>query len=302
MNKMSNKDWETIFNNWKNPPSDTEEQKCTNAEGMIRDAIRNDPNLSQKDIQIFGHGSYKNNTNVRLESDIDICVRLMDAFYFELPEGKNRSNFGINNLSSYTYSEFKNDVEEALVNKFGNENVVRGNKAFDMNSNTYRVNADVVACFEHRRYTGNGYQYHSGIKFYANDETPIINWPVQHYENGVQKNLDTSKRFKKVVRILKKLNYQMREGGYSVCKRIPSFLIECLVWNVPNNILTNYDNYTDTIQSVLYFLHEHTKNEELCDKWGEVSELMYLFRGHSKWTKKDVTDFTIETSNYLEFG
>ena len=44
MNKMSNKDWETIFNNWKNPPSDTEEQKCTNAEGMIRDAIRNNPN------------------------------------------------------------------------------------------------------------------------------------------------------------------------------------------------------------------------------------------------------------------
>jgi len=128
-----------------------------------------------------------------------------------------------------------------------------------------------------------------------------VNWPIQHYENGVAKNRDTGRRFKHIVRILKKLNLTMEEDGVRICQRITSFLIECLVWNVPNGILTGYSSYTDTVKNALYHLYHHTENEQLCDEWGEVSELLYLFRGR-KWTKKDVNTFTIAAWNYLGFG
>lgn len=39
---------------------------------MVKEAINEDEKLKLKAIEIFGQGSYANNTNVRLNSDIDI--------------------------------------------------------------------------------------------------------------------------------------------------------------------------------------------------------------------------------------
>ena len=49
-----------------------------------------------------------------------------------------------------------------------------------------------------------------------------------------QKNDATGRRFKAVVRILKRLRNEMVDNGHKVAGPIPSYLIECLIWNVPN--------------------------------------------------------------------
>jgi hypothetical protein len=56
----------------------------------------------------------------------------------------------------YGYAEFKNDAHAAMNDYFGKEHVTRGNKALDIKENTYRIAADVVPCFEHRRYAKDG--------------------------------------------------------------------------------------------------------------------------------------------------
>ena len=234
-------EWENKFNNWTKPPSDTEENKLTNAETMVRDAIKADPDLKDKNIEIFGQGSYANNTNVRLNSDIDICVRLMNTFYFDLPEGMTREDFDIGDGTD-TYSDFKDNLEKTLVNKFGRSDVKRGNKAIIIIGNTNRVEADVIATFEQRRYSKNG-RYHSGTKFFPDNGWTIENWPKQHISNGIDKNNNTQRRFKKTVRIFKKLRYEMKDEGYSICNKVLSFLIECLIWNVPNSIFNNHDKW-----------------------------------------------------------
>ncbi len=76
-------DWENIFRNWAKPSSDTEQQKCDNANRMIRDAINGDSVLSNKNIDVFAQGSYRNNTNVRQDSDVDVCVCLMDVCFVD---------------------------------------------------------------------------------------------------------------------------------------------------------------------------------------------------------------------------
>lgn len=82
---------------WTIPPSDTEEQKLQNAERMVRDAIGIDGKLQSYGINVFCQGSYANNTNIKLDSDIDINVNLTDAFYFDLPIGTKREDFGLGN-------------------------------------------------------------------------------------------------------------------------------------------------------------------------------------------------------------
>ncbi len=293
-------EWENKFSNWTKPPSDTEENKLSNAESMIRDTINDYPNLASKTIEIFGQGSYANNTNVRLNSDIDICVRLMDTFFYDLPDGKTKEDFNIGS-STTNYSDFKNDVESAMVKKFGRSDVDRGNKAITIKGNSYRVEADVVPTFEQRRYNENG-TYLSGTQFNPDNGGVVKNWPKQHIKNGITKNSNTQRRFKRTVRIYKKLRYEMKDQGYSICKKVPSFLIECLIWNVPNNIINGSTSWYERIKECITFLYNATKADDSCSEWGEVSELLYLFKGHSKWTRQDTNDFLVKAWNYIGYS
>ena len=129
---------EQTLTNWTKPPSDSEQTKLENSERMVREAIASDSTLKNMSTETFGQGSYANDTNVKLNSDIDINVKYQDGFYYDLPPGMTKDDFGLNNPISYTFSEFKNDIENALVNKFGRSEVVRNDKCITIKGNTYR--------------------------------------------------------------------------------------------------------------------------------------------------------------------
>lgn len=291
---------EETFNNWRKPPSDTEETKLANAQKMISEAIKANSVLKEKAIQIFGQGSYANDTNIRLDSDIDINVRLMDIFFFDLPEGKNRGDFQLNSPSDYKFSTFKNSIENALVNKFGRDSIVRRNKCITIKGNTSRVQADVIPTFNYHRYSIDG-SYIEGTKFFSDDYKMVVNFPNQHLENGKSKNSNTSKKFKRLVRVFKKLKNKMVEDGSFTNDHITSFLIESLIWNIPVTIFNDNDSWTERVKSSLVYLYGSTKEKDKCKEWGEVSELLYLFHSGRKWTIEDVNNFVIRAYNYLEF-
>ena len=71
---------ETTLQTWTVPLSSTEEERVENTIKMIKDAIRSHNELSLMTYEIFAQGSYANNTNVRQNSDIDICVMLTSTF------------------------------------------------------------------------------------------------------------------------------------------------------------------------------------------------------------------------------
>jgi hypothetical protein len=283
---LSAEKWETQFSQWAQPPGDTEKEKIENAIRAVRSAMNDDAKLSTI-TKVYVQGSYRNRVNVRQESDVDIGVLYTgNSFFEDYPEGMSRSDFG-NISGDLDYPDFKNMVESALVNKFGRASVKRGNKAFDIHANSYRIDADVVPQFIHRRYEKNG-TYICGVQFYSDDGIKVINWPErvydsnewpdQHYENNVKKNELTSKRYKGVVRILKKLKYEMSANGKSSADAVPGFLIECLVWNVPNQYFMA-DTWYERLQNALIYIWSNTKMIETCNTWGEVSELKYIFRG-----------------------
>jgi hypothetical protein len=272
--------WEDTLSNWSKGPCSSEEEKGRNAERVICDALNNDSALSPMNILVFSQGSYKARTNVRLDSDVDICILNRDYVFDEYPGGITRKDVGITD-SNFTYFEFKNMVEKALVARFGS-GVKRGNKAFDVHANTYRLDADVVPAFEHRRYTNNrdyngNYLYYKGIEFISDNGFRIINWPDQTFDNGKEKHENTNRRYKKAIRILKRLRNSMQEKNILAAKDIGSFVIESMVWNVPDSEF-NTSNYKDMMQNVLAYLYIETLSKEKCEEWGEVNELKYLFK------------------------
>lgn len=298
-----NRDWESVFVTWGSAPSATEREKCDNAERAIRKAIDASAKLSAKTIEVFAQGSYANRTNVRQDSDVDICVLYKDAFFpdYSMSQGLNGPLLGFTD-APYPYTEFKNDVEAALKSYFGAGSVTRGKKAFDVHANTYRVDADVVPCFEHRRYMGTveSHWYNSGTQLFPDNGGKIINWPRQNYRNGVSKNDATGRRFKAVVRILKRLRNEMVENGHKVAEPIPSYLIECLVWNVPNEGF-GHDTYSADVRYALAHLWNETRSDEACKEWGEINELKYLFRPSQPWRRDQVNSFLHAAWNYIGF-
>ncbi len=292
---------EADFRQWSKPPTPNEEERCSNAESVVRHAIRAYPGFATRNVEVFAQGSYRNGTNVRANSDVDICVRCMDVCFSELPAGSSKADVGLV-AATYTYSAFKNDVEGALRAYLGEAAVSRGKKAFDLRANTYRVDADVVPTFEHRRYSieGGKYTYLSGSALIPDGGSLIINWPHQNYDNGTSKNTLTGTRFKKLVRVLKRLRDQMADEGHPSAKPIPSYLIECLVWNAPNSAFLD-DGYAANLRSILLYLYTSTQNDDGCLEWREVNELKYLFRGNQPWTRAAVNSFVVAAWARAEF-
>ena len=287
---------------WTKPPSDTEQKKLENSERMVRDAISSDDKLKTKSTETFGQGSYANNTNVRLNSDIDINVRYTGGYYFDLPPNVTEENVNIAHIGSsgYSYSEFKNDVENALVKKFGRNDVSRNDKCITIKENSNRIETDVVPTWNFRRYSKNG-TYVLGAKFWSDKGAGIVNYPKQHIKNGIDRNNDTYRRFKRLTRLHRKLRYKMIDDGEKVSDNITSFLLECLVWNVPDQIMNNNDSWTARLKESIVYIYNNTKEESTSKEWGEVSELFYLFHSGRKWSYSDVNTYMQQLWNHLEF-
>lgn len=292
--------WENKFRGWAAPPGKTEEERCENAVRAVKNALAASAKLKGRGYRVILQGSYRNNTNTKGESDVDIGVVCSDTFFHHFPEGMGRENFGIT-PATYHYDQYKNEVGEALVSYFGQDKVHRGNKAFDVRETSYHVEADVAPFFEHRRYDKTG-RYQEGVQLTPDNKQPpeVINWPEQHYENGVVKNKATGMRFKAMVRVLKSLRNEMLEKKIAAAEPAIGFLIECMVWNVPNGHFGS-TLYSDDLKDILRYLYNATKSDEQCSEWGEVSELKYLFRGGQKWTRAQANAFILAAWQYVGF-
>ena len=70
----------------------------------------------------------------------------------------------------------------------------------------------------------------------------------------------------------------MQENNVVKAKDIGSFLIESLVWNVPDPNF-GHETFGEDLKTILAHTFNATIDDQDCNEWGEVNELKYLFRG-----------------------
>src|SRR5438552_7027274 len=90
---------------------------------MIREAVQQHTLLRQLDIRVFAKGSFKNNTNVRRDSDVDVAVEYQGMIQIEFASG---ATFERTGLSPYSgpfkdsgIGAFKAAVGDAMRMTFG---------------------------------------------------------------------------------------------------------------------------------------------------------------------------------------
>lgn len=285
---------------WAQRPSSSEQDRIDRTERMIREAISKSGDPRVSGAKVFAKGSVKMNTNIRATSDIDICVQASDVFFTQYPEGTDNSTFGNHNVD-YSFQEFRRNVELALTNHFGLPDVdATGNKAIRIRNtiSSSRVEADVIPAFVHRRYSLDG-DHIPGIEIIPKKGGKVINWPHHNYENSLAKHEDTARRYRKMVRILKRTREAMNDSGSKLVHDAQSFLIESILWNVPNDNF-GFDRYEDDLKSVISYLKLHLSSAELVKEWGEVNELKYLFGNHQKWSREGALAFVNNADRHLD--
>ncbi len=294
--------WEDTFKSWGTAPGTTEQEKMENAETAIRKAIQANSTLSTMDISIITQGSYRSKTNVKNDSDVDISVCLNSTFFPRYPQGKTKEDY-FNTDGNITFQKFKSLVHTALRDYFGHDHVTPGNKAFDIHSNTYRVDADVVPAFAYRYYHGNGLEdYHQpmGIGFDTDDGKRIINWPHQTYENCKNKQDTTGQRYRKITRIIKRLRNKMQDDRKTAAHDVPSFFIQCMVCSASDGCF-NRDTYTADVRSVLAHCFNETLPNGNHATLKEVSGMKYIFGDHQPYTREKAHAFFSAAWDYLGF-
>jgi hypothetical protein len=216
-------------------------QQSSDTYATVKRALEaNDTKYADKSRDVFLQGSYGNDTNIYAESDVDIVMRTDSIYYYDtsaLNPQELQSFYASFTAATYTYAEYKSQVVQALQKSFGQNDVKSGEKAVKIKASGNRRSSDVVVATEFRRYYSGpmGPLYVPGICFFTPVGTQISNYPKQHSANLTAKHQATYQWFKPMVRILKNMRSKLRNDGVLAPGSAPSYFIEGLLYNVPND-------------------------------------------------------------------
>lgn len=293
--------WNDRITHWERPPSDHEEAKIQKAAKIATDLVKRNQELVSIGVQILPQGSYYNNTNVRLEADMDLRVQLPTLMvrYAEDVVGDDADRALGYVVVPGTLREKAARVRELLaadcVDAFGEQNVTVGSKAVSVDGlDGSHADVDLVPAF-HLRYVQKDslgdYLTIDGAGLLSADGTETWNFPDQHHSNGISKRANTASRFKRLGRALKRLNYELCELG-AINRRLPSFLVECLAYLVEDGYyLHEDDDRWSRLLRVTTRLQVLLSDDSLMKTATEINEIKYLFHPSQPWTRSDAVNF-----------
>jgi hypothetical protein len=238
---------------------------------------------------IFLQGSYGNDTNIYADSDVDVVIVTDSVFYHGsddlTPAEKTAISAVLTGGGGYTYDDFKKDVLAQLTKKFGSA-VKPGKKAIFIKGEGNRRDTDVLPAVAYRRYTRfrtyEDSDYYEGITFWTTAGVQIINYPKYHSANATTKHQNTNGWYKPTVRIFKNMRNSMIVKGYLAEDIAPSYFLEGMLYNVPNNLFGK--TYADTCANAINWLAKCDRDKLVC-----ANERYYLLRPNSQvcWNPAD---------------
>lgn len=297
------RDWESWLATASGPASATEERDRDRTEKRIKDAIRAARDLSSS-VCVYAKGSYANNTNVRGDADVDIAVEWTDTAKvkkWDAAEGLSAEELGFNPITPpVTPAEFRRRVERAVISAFGSSTVDTSlDKHIGVAASTSSLDADVVPSWKLHRYAA-PCRFVVGQRLFPKSGGTVDNYPKQNYDNGVAKNDATGKRYKEIVRCVKRLVGELHDDGV-IPREYPGYLIECLVFNVPNNRF-GHDLRHDDLQAAFRYLSKGLRDEDIYLGWHEPSRLKMLFRGRPDRIPRNALKVITQAGKRLESG
>ena len=196
----------------------------------IREALDAHKGLKQFEYEVFLQGSYKNDTNLGGDSDVDVVVRLSSKLKPAVAAltGEQLQKDGSHRFVYQEWKSFRDEALRAMRARFGKA-AESGRKTLKVPKGNIPADADLVVTVSHRE----------GIGFYLSDEERwVVSLPQQHHDRGLKKEKAANKRFKRTIRMFKAARHRLVDKKVLTKDDAPSYFIECLLYNVPNGLFT----------------------------------------------------------------
>jgi len=269
---------DSILSSWSHHYSGTAPKQ---AHVSIRDALAKYRDWVEKpQYDIFLQGSYKNDTNLRRDSDVDVVVRLAVELQPRVAKlSGTRIEQDKDHILAYKeWKAFRRLMLEALRAIYDFGAITPGRKSLKLAKGMIPASADVVVTI----------RYGNGLAFYLPDERRwVISYPQQHYKRGHKKEKATNNRYKRTVRMFKCARNHLVENEVIRSKTASSYFIECLLYNVPDNLFKA--DFRQTYSGIVTYL----KSANL-KQFNSQNGVLQLF-GKSKdlWNVGDAQKFVL---------
>ena len=219
--------YDSILGTWSHHHSGTASKR---AHESIRNALDSYTGWAKETkYDVFLQGSYKNDTNLRRDSDVDVVVQLTARLRPKVAilSGKQLEQDQSHKLTYQRWQSFRDQVLRALRVAYGDKAVTSGRKSLKLAKGEIPASADVVVALH----------CETGITFYLPSEHRwVVSYPQQHYAKGLRKERATEGRYKRTIRMFKAArNYLVKNDAISD-GTAPSYFIECLLYNIPNGL------------------------------------------------------------------
>ena len=258
------------------------------AQVSIREALDAYKGVSQYKYEVFLQGSYKNDTNLGGDSDVDVVVRLSSKLKPAVAAlaGEQLQKDGSHRFVHQHWESFRNEALKAMRARFGKA-AESGRKTLKVPKGKIPADADLVVTVSHRE----------GIAFYLSDERRwVVSFPQQHHDRGLKKEEAANKRFKRTIRMFKAARNRLVYKKVLTKDDAPSYFIECLLYNVPDGLFAA--KLAPTYTGIIDWLKTAKLKGFQCQN-GEVG----LFGpGREQWSVKKAQAFVKALQGLWEVG
>ena len=275
----------TDLSRWSHPRSAMASKQ---AHVSLRDALAADDRLAEFKHEVFLQGSYKNNTNLRRDSDVDLVVRLAYKLSPSVAalSGKQLQTNAAHLAAHKHWQSFRHRALRVMRNRYGDA-VTSGRKTIKLAKGELHADADLVVTLS----------YKAGIALYLPDEHRwVVSFPQHHHERGLAKEEATSRRFKRTVRMLKAARNRLVDKEVVAKEDAPSYFIECLLYNVPDGLFA--PKLAPTYIGVIDWL----KTAKLSDFECQNGQVPLFGPGREQWTVKKARGFARALQELWEAG
>ena len=254
----------------------------------VREALDAYQSLSRFKYEVFLQGSYKNDTNLGGDSDVDVVVRLSSKLKPSVAalSGEQLQKNGSHRFVHQQWESFRGEALKALRARFG-KSAKSGRKTLKVPKGKIPSDADLVVTVSHKE----------GVGFYLPDEKRwVVSFPQQHHSRGLKKEKATNKRFKRTIRMFKAARNRLVDKKVLKKEDAPSYFIECLLYNVPDGMFKQ--ELASTYTAILDWL----KTAKLRGFQCQNGQVPLFGQGREQWTVQKAQAFVKALQGLWDVG
>ena len=261
------------------------------ATALIKKAVakvarRSNGRVKEANVTTYMHGSYANVTNIWFPSNLEIAVELNVPAY----EFKIENDYWVAHTLPYSPEQFRSDLHAALREVAKTELPLTNKTLLLLKNEKLHHTVEIMPCIT----------FKTGVLLYDDaSKRDIVTYPRVHRQNGDLKDMATHGNFKRMVRLFKTLaaiGAREYQNVPQLAHKTRGYFIECLLFNVPNQIF-NGENLADVFTKVLNYLLHANFRDFVCQNrvwqlFGAAAEFWnerdaHAFVGGIKWLAKN---------------